>query len=244
MANRPPSDGIHVIVDGEWVGSVAMHYGFSDWNKEVWQLPQNASLRQKRPDPHVLGVGDKLFIPPWQEKVVDCPVAKRHRFELKVPTEVLRLRLLGEDAKPIKDEEYKLEIEHEPGGGTFKQAHSKTDGEGVLTEDVPSTARSGLLRLPRLHQHIELRIGFLTPLDLDDPEKLIRGAQERLASLGFDPGLIDGVDGARTQAAVAAFQEFCRLNKGQADPSVIDAGPVNGVVDTVTKKALMSYYGC
>ncbi|WP_280633776.1 peptidoglycan-binding protein [Nocardioides sp. 503] len=33
-----------------------------------------------------------------------------------------------------------------------------------------------------------------------------RGVQQALAALGFDPGAIDGADGPRTRAAVAAFQ--------------------------------------
>lgn len=34
----------------------------------------------------------------------------------------------------------------------------------------------------------------------------IRGVQEGLAALGFDPGVIDGIDGPKTQGAVMAFQ--------------------------------------
>ncbi|MGC0334199.1 hypothetical protein RKD23_007189 [Streptomyces sp. SAI-170] len=34
----------------------------------------------------------------------------------------------------------------------------------------------------------------------------LRGVQEALATLGYDPGAVDGLDGPRTQAAVSAFQ--------------------------------------
>lgn len=39
----------------------------------------------------------------------------------------------------------------------------------------------------------------------------LRGLQQGLAALGFDPGGIDGIDGPGTQAAVRAFQESASL---------------------------------
>lgn len=42
----------------------------------------------------------------------------------------------------------------------------------------------------------------VTVLDL----ATVRGVQQALAALGFDPGPVDGLDGPKTQAAVAAFQ--------------------------------------
>jgi peptidoglycan hydrolase-like protein with peptidoglycan-binding domain len=35
---------------------------------------------------------------------------------------------------------------------------------------------------------------------------LVAGIQQALALLGFDPGVINGIDGPHTQAAVSAFQ--------------------------------------
>src|SRR5438552_12728166 len=152
MATRPPPDGKYPIKDGEWVGSVAMHYGFADWEKDVWKHPQNSKLKDLRQDPHVLAEGDELFIPPWEEKNEDCPTEKKHRFQLKVPSEVVRIRLLDDEGKPLKNEEYVLELEYSPGGGTFKQENTKTDGGGLLTEPIPSTTTIGRLRFPRLKQ--------------------------------------------------------------------------------------------
>ena len=53
----------------------------------------------------------------------------------------------------------------------------------------------------------------------------LRGVQEALSALGYDPGPADGLDGPRTQAAVRAFQGARGL---QAD----------GVVGPVTRAAL------
>jgi hypothetical protein len=41
-----------------------------------------------------------------------------------------------------------------------------------------------------------------TVLDLST----VRGIQQGLVALGFDPGPVDGIDGAKTRAAIAAFQ--------------------------------------
>ena len=38
------------------------------------------------------------------------------------------------------------------------------------------------------------------------PLRTLRDAQQRLAELGYDPGVADGVAGAQTQAALRAFQ--------------------------------------
>jgi hypothetical protein len=233
----------HIVEDGEWIGSIAMENGFTDWDKQVWQHPNNAELRRFRDDPRVLGVGDKVFVPQRRPASVPVATGKRHRFKLKTPTEVFRFRLLGPDGKPLAEEEYVLTIDCKPGGSSFQQQHQATDDEGMLTEVVPSTATEGRLYLPAIAHGIELVFGHLTPMDLGERSKLIRGAQERLHALGFDPGPLDGVDGPRTRAAVEAFQAFCRDHSGGNDPTIIDSGPVDGIVGPKTRKALMSYYG-
>lgn len=242
--SKPPEDGKHFVEDGEWVGSIAAAYGYFDWDKDVWQHAQNAKLKELRQDPRVLAPGDELFIPPWEEKKESCATEKKHKFKVKTPSEVLRIRLLDEEGKPLKDEDYQLDLDYDPGGGVFKQANPKTDNDGVVTESIPSTAISGRLRLPRLKQEIALRLGYLTPMDLNDEQKLIRGVQERLSALGFAPGPVDGINGPQTRAAVMSFQQFCQDNKDKNDSSIIDSGPVDGIVGKTTKAALLSYYGC
>lgn len=59
-----------------------------------------------------------------------------------------------------------------------------------------------------------LRIGSTGP----EVEK----AQQQLKALGFDPGIIDGIFGANTEAAVIAFQQ----TKGLTPDGEI--GPITG----------------
>lgn len=81
-------------------------------------------------------------------------------------------------------------------------------------------------------------------LNLSNSTQLIRGTQQRLTALGFDPGPIDGLDGPLTQAAVREFQQYCSDHAEWPDPNVIDSGPVDGIVGPKTKAALESWYGC
>ncbi len=242
--SKPPEDGKHQVEDGEWAGSIAAAYGYLDWEHDVWKRGENAALRERRPNPRVLGEGDVLFIPPWEEKKESCATELKHRFKLKAPTELLRIRLLDLEGKPLKNEDYALQIDYAPGGGKYEQKNKQTDGDGFLQECIPSTAMKGLLSFAKAPQKILLRLGYLTPMDLNDNPKLIRGAQQRLLAIGFDPGSIDGLDGPRTQSAVTAFQQFCADNKNQGNARIIDAGPVNGTIGKMTRDALLKYYGC
>ena len=65
--------------------------------------------------------------------------------------------------------------------------------------------------------------GGPTTIDLSS----LRGVQQGLAALGFDPGPIDGIDGPRTRAAVSAFQRQLML-----------MNPATGSADPVTRAAL------
>lgn len=247
---RPPDHGQYIVQDGEWVGSIAIRFGFADWKKDLWMHGDNAGLRNLRQDPHTLAEGDQLYIPPWQDHKESRATGSRHTFRLKVPSEVLRIRLLDADHAPIADEPYVLEVQFGPGGGTYTQQNAQTDKKGILTEAVPSTALSGKLRIPRLDLVYPLQFGYLTPLDLSNRPLLIHGTQQRLNLLGFEAGPDDGIEGPLTQAAVERFQRFCRDNhgkpdaKGNTDARINDAGPVDGIMGPRTREALLKYYGC
>jgi hypothetical protein len=242
MPQKPPDDGKRKVKDGEWVGSIAAQYGYTNWEHDLWQRPENAELREAHPDPHLLAPGDILFVPPWDDKQADAATAQRHRFKLKAPTEVFRLRLLDERQKPLKNEEYVLTLRYDPGGGSYEQANERTDGDGQLVETVPSTTTIGILKLPRLNQSIRLRFGFLTPMGPDEKHKW-RGAKQRLLSLGFNPGPIDDEDSSTAKGAVKSFQQFCKDQLKKNNPDVLDPGPVDGTLGDQTLAALTKYYG-
>lgn len=244
MSMKPPADGlIHKIEDGEWVGSVAIRYGFADWETDVWKHAKNDELRRKRPDPHVLAPGDELYIPPWEDKKEDCATEQKHTFKLKTPTEVLRVRVLDEDGEPVANKEYVLDIDYGGSGVVYKQRNKTTDADGMIEEVIPSTAKGGRLVVPDAKVDMAVSIGRLYPVDAEDEALSVRGAQQRLAAIDMYDGEITGELDELTREAIARFQAFCKANKGAA-PEIIDAGEVNGKLTRETKDALIKYYGC
>lgn len=67
-------------------------------------------------------------------------------------------------------------------------------------------------------EHNSEKFGYL---NLDE----IKGVQQALSKLGFDPGKIDGIDGPNTQKAVRAFQAHASIG-------------IDGKVGKVTRKAI------
>ena len=68
-------------------------------------------------------------------------------------------------------------------------------------------------------EHNSDKFGYINLDDFD-------GVQTALAKLGFDPGKIDGKDGANTQKAVRAFQ--ARMTIG-----------IDGIVGPITQQSLV-----
>ena len=240
---RPPGDGMHEVKDGEWVGSIAARYGYADWECDVWRRAENQQLRLKRPDPHVLSPGDRVFVPPWEDKEASASTGQWNKFRLKGSSDVIRLRVLNQQGQPVANAPYQLAVEFSDTSESFHQEGEQTDDEGVLKEFIPHSSTRAVLKLTETGDEIELALGRLEPLDLSNQRVLIKAVQQRLTALGFKPGPIDGLDGPKTQAAVKEFQQYCQDNAGTV-AGVIDSGPVDGIVGELTVRALKSYYGC
>src|SRR5574341_1571965 len=75
----------HVVSQGECISSIARMYGFPDW-RIIWNHPENADFKKKRPNANVLHPGDKLFVQDRELQEKDCATDQRHRFVLKKPT--------------------------------------------------------------------------------------------------------------------------------------------------------------
>lgn len=109
------------------------------------------------------------------------------------------------------------------------------------------------LRLPNLTmkmRHVIALISALASLGAGAQGALVRQAQERLMSEGFDPGSVDGTLGPETRQGLKNFQESRRLEQnGELDAPTIaalglgslerrDAGPAAvGVVEGERRNA-------
>jgi hypothetical protein len=213
----------HVAGQGECITSIAAMYGFQDY-RIVYDHPENAAFKAKRPDPNVIYPGDVLAIPDPRSKHVSCATGKEHRFRLNVGRRLLRIALKDHENRPLASVDYVLSIE-----GT--EIAAKTDSDGLLEQAVPVRATEGVVNLPRYGLSLKIQIGHLDPVHDDDGDAPIHsGIRARLVNLGYLSGR-DGDDA--TTRAVAAFQ---RNALGRDAP--------DGIADRETRAALLAQHGC
>jgi hypothetical protein len=209
----------HRVVDGECIASIAAQYGFGD-GETILNHPQNAALKQTRPDGNQLHPGDELFIPPLDPEVHTLETGKRHRIVRPRPKRLLRVRFLDSDGEPLSGT-YTLQSGAYSATGTL-------DGDGVLERKIPADIKQAEVTIGEMTE--TLLIGHLNPMD-STPDEGVSGAQARLYNLGFDPGEVDGELGPETQSAICAFQGAHGLD-------------VTGELDDDTLGKLTDEYGC
>ncbi|MFT3775051.1 MAG: peptidoglycan-binding protein [Minicystis sp.] len=209
----------HTVRQGECLATIARQYGFASY-KTLYFHADNAALRARRPNPNVLHPGDVVAIPDLAEKEASVPTAKVSRFQVKRPRKLLRLAITDAEGKPLKGEDYAIEIGSETREG-------QTNGDGFLEERIPDDTQVASLWIAGRVFH--LRLGTLNPAR-DTPDDGMSGVQARLANLGYTID-VDGKMSARTKAAIAMFQA--------------DAGlPITGEPDAATRDGLIREHGC
>jgi hypothetical protein len=70
----------HVVKRGETLSGIAELHGFRNW-KTVYDAPENADLRAKRPNPHLILVGDVVVIPDRKPKAETVNSGEAARFK-------------------------------------------------------------------------------------------------------------------------------------------------------------------
>jgi putative peptidoglycan binding protein len=215
---------IHVVKRGEWLSTIAQHYGFADW-KIIYNHPDNAAFRKLRPNPNVIEPGDQIVIPDPRAGTKSVTTGTSGQFRIKIQKSVLRLVLCQADGKPLADAEYKLTLGDESITG-------RTASDGRLEHTMPRGTVEAKLMLPDFGRHFTLKIGELDPLDTNG-DGTVAAAQARLRNLGYECGPIDGIAGRRTRAAVRAFQADVLARKHP-----------NGLLDRETRNKLVSEHGC
>jgi len=203
----PVGRGDYVVQAGDCMESIAAAHGHV-W-QTLWDLPENAELKQKRGDPNVLLAGDRVTIPPPRAKEHSGATGQRHKFRRKGAKSRLQLKLANADG-PRANESYTLEI-----GGRLLTG--TTDGDGKIDIEIPPDAKVGHLTVGEKHDEYVLHLGHLDPVDT------VGGAQGRLKSLGYYAGPVDGTLSAETRAAIVAFQSRNDLTvTGEMDQATCD----------------------
>lgn len=205
------------IRQGDCLMTIALARGFAP--QTIWDHPDNAALKELRHTPQALLAGDRLVIPDLENKHLPVNTGTVGRFQLNVGSVKLRLRLTRH-GQPRADEAFELVID----GDSEAPITGNTDGDGWIDQAIPANAMRATLKLRDGLESYALKLGHLDPHDSPS------GIQQRLRSLGFYFGRVDGEVGNVTAAALRRFQTAKGLT-------------VNGEADDATISALRDAYG-
>jgi N-acetylmuramoyl-L-alanine amidase len=198
----------HVVRPGDCLTNIADAYGFADY-RVIYDHPNNAAFKKKRPNPHVIKPGDRIFIPEREPREVDAATGKAHRFRVKRPRAKIHV-YVREVGEAFAKKKYEIDVE----GETIKGV---TDGDGLVEATVPASASEATLRFPADRVTFRLRLGDI------DPITEISGVRHRLDNLGYPCRDGDVVDDELTEA-LRRFQEDRGLDPtGALDDKTRDA---------------------
>lgn len=203
----------HTVAAGESIYAIAQQHGFVSW-KAIYDHSENAALRERRPDPHVLHPGDVLVIPPECPGGTPVGLNQITRLTLrKRGFQPLRLRMTEADGSHLEDQPFTLRWE----GG---EASGETR-DGEVRAEVPADAAEVTLVLG--DEELTLLVGALNPAAGEVDDAWVTGAQARLSNLGYATGPVDGDLGEVTEEAIRDFQTDCGLEvTGQLDEATRD----------------------
>jgi hypothetical protein len=238
-----PRPSSHRVTWSDHISMIAAKYGYRDW-QTIWD--KNSDLKSKRANAHCLFHGDRrapygdvLQLPDDEEMNDEGSTESTHSFVVPTAELYLRLQILDEELKPVKDTDYLLLVD-----GIFKSG--KTDGQGCIQEPILRGAQFGAISIHYAGEGEEaggdlsatekimfpLSIGKLDPIQEKAPDKwCIAGVQARLNNLGFDSGPVDGIKGPITTGAIKRFQKRVKIS-ADGIPGPITQGKLHDLHDT------------
>lgn len=206
-----------MIQPGQCLSSVAAEEGLGRC-EALFDAPENADLRQRRPNPNALQVGDVVTIPEHTPLTVSLTRGQLQRVVLKRPTAQLRTYVYDLAGAPIADAPYVLDA----GADRFE---GRTAGDGLVQHTIGLDVVEAILRVTTQIEETALELVWTLAVGQLGPANEVDGAQARLNNLGFACGIVDGDLGVQTQGALRAFQVS------------VDLKPT-GVLDATTAAAL------
>lgn len=188
----------YTVQKGDCMASIAAKFKFGDY-KVIYNHPQNAALKQKRPKPNLLAVGDTVFIPDIEVREESGATDKKHSFQIIKPKVKLRVVVKDDKDKPFSDKKYEIEIN----GKTLK---GNTDSSGLIEQEIAADAAQGKLKVFTEDEKLkvltwDLELGALDPSETDE------GSKGRLKNLNFYFGEVNWTVDEKTKEAVKAFQK-------------------------------------
>jgi Putative peptidoglycan binding domain len=185
----------HRVGPGDCLARIAKKYGFSDW-RTIYDHADNAALRDKRKNPHVLHPGDEVHVPEKSDTPRSASAGQSLKFRLKTRRSVVRIRVADEQHRAIAGKKYRLKVGDRTYDGTL-------NSDAVVEHDVDPTVDDGELTIwfaPDNPYTFALALGHL------DPIAEVSGLQARLRALGYLSGPVTGALDDATRAALRTFQ--------------------------------------
>lgn len=140
----------YTVQAGDTLAGIAFDHGFRSW-ETIYNHPQNAALRARRPNPSELYVGDQIYIPDKTTRTVELRAfgpnddpGRKYAFVLKTLKTYISLYLEDEDGAPYANKDYEVTIV----AGDKEETYTGTTGaDGLLAQSVAPKARSCVITL-------------------------------------------------------------------------------------------------
>jgi hypothetical protein len=219
----------YVVRSGEYLTAIAHRHGTTV--DAIWALPENADLKKRRPNPEILAPFDIVNLPDVKPKWHPISVGSANSFTATIPAVTVKVVLKAQDGSPLANKS----VTTDP---VLGKDPLTTDGNGVLTLQVPVKIRQveALVVDSRLRFH--LRVGNLDPHDTDS------GLLSRLRQLGH---LGDESSHAGTRswlAPVTAEVQQHAIARGVSTFQAKNGKDVTGVPDDDVRSAVRDEHGC
>jgi hypothetical protein len=140
----------YTVQAGDTLPGIAFDHGFRSW-ETIYNHSQNEVLRQKRPNPGELYVGDQVYIPDKEPKTVQLQAfgpnddpAKKYTFTLKTLKTHISLYLEDEEGDPYANADYEVKVTV---GDAEESYTGVTNEEGLLAQAVSPKAKSCVVTL-------------------------------------------------------------------------------------------------
>ena len=207
----------YTVAEGDCVMSIAQKFGFF-W-ETLWNLPDNAALKQLRQDPNILFPGDVVVIPDKTPRNESAPTEQTAKFVKKLAKAQVRLRLLDTKRQPRANIQYIATVDGVNSSG-------QSDSDGYITLQALPNSKQVNLKLTDSTKTEQ----YSLPLGSLDPIEKLSGVQQRLTNLGYSCVSEQGTMGNLTKSAILAFQKERGLN-------------ASGELDDNTRQSLAQVHG-
>lgn len=201
----------YIVQTGECLASIAYAHGF--FPQTLWDLAENAALRELRKNPNLLAPGDAVEIPEKRPRLERAETGALHQYQQLGVPEKLRLQF-SREGKARAAEPYVLVIDGVSKSGV-------TDSEGKIEQWLPPDARECEIQFGE-NERYPISLRAVGPVDE------VMGQRARLTNLGFFDGGEDDAESLR--AAFIMFQATHQL-------------PLTGEADSATRAALVREHG-